>query len=128
MKANDVVKKLALVAYVVALSACATGQYQWVDVRGQGQGMFNVANSECSTHVRSRPVASAADIEDQQRSQFIKENSDISLNALSARAGVSMGRGINAMLGRELPEVSDAKGAYMACMSRFGFQQQYVTQ
>lgn len=112
----------------VILSACAVGQYQWVDGRGQGQAMFNAAHAECSSLVRSRPVGDPATERDRNREEFIRQNSSLDLGSMSARAGLAMGNGINGLLGREDPRVSEANSAYVVCMSRLGFQRQFVSQ
>lgn len=49
------------------------------------------------------------DLQDQLRFQAQKENSSLDLGSLSGRAGVMLGEGINQLLGREDPRVSEAK-------------------
>lgn len=49
------------------------------------------------------------DLQDQLRFQAQRENSSLDLGSLSGRAGVMIGEGINQLLGREDPRVSEAK-------------------
>lgn len=49
------------------------------------------------------------DLQDQLRFQAQRENSSLDLGSLSGRAGVMLGEGINQLLGREDPRVSEAK-------------------
>ena len=48
-------------------------------------------------------------IQDQLDQQFLQRNSNLDLGSMSARAGLAMGNGINGLLGREDPRVSEAK-------------------
>ena len=49
------------------------------------------------------------DLQDQLDSQFLKENSSLDLGSLSGRAGMMIGKGVNQLLGREDPRVTQAK-------------------
>lgn len=48
-------------------------------------------------------------IQDQLDQQFLAQNSNLDLGSMSARAGLAMGKGINGLLGREDPRVTEAK-------------------
>lgn len=48
-------------------------------------------------------------IQDQLDQQFLAQNSNLDLGSMSARAGLALGNGINGLLGREDPRVTEAK-------------------
>ena len=105
------IKTPVLFLCAVILSACATGQYQWVDVSGQGQAAFSAAHSRCLAVGQNAQALEQSRVAAAERSCALRATDQI--QCMHIKIGSNPTR--------------DNNDAYMGCMSGFGFQRQFVT-